>query len=404
MTSITRILLALGAFFVAALGIAACGGGVPSNSVVRIDDALITRADFDHWLGIAAQSSQPPGSTAKVAVPRPPDFTTCVDDKIRSAPPVKGQPKPTRAAAKLQCKQEYESLRDQVLSFLISSKWLQGEAKDQGVSVTDAQANTNLDKQIKQKLPGKGAFARYLKQTGYTRADLILQVKTDMLTSKIRDKVTKDAGKVTDAQVVAYYKKNKARFAQPERRDISVVLTKTKAKAEQARSEITGGASFASVSKKLSIDQASKSQGGRLTGVTRGQQEKALDTAIFAAKKGKLTGPVKTQFGYYVFKVTNSTPASQQSLAQAKPTIRALLKSEGQQKALTKFVKKFESKWKSRTDCRKGFVVQTCKNAPKTKQQPQVPGGAVPQGQGTPQQVPPQQVPQGTPQPAPGSP
>ena len=39
--------------------------------------------------------------------------------------------------------------------------------------------------------------------------------------------------------------------------------------------------------------------------------------AVFAAKKGNVEGPVKTQFGWYVFEVEKITPASQQSLEEA---------------------------------------------------------------------------------------
>ena len=115
-----------------------------------------------------------------------------------------------------------------------------------------------------------------------------------------------------------------------------------------------------------------------LLAVAKGQQEKALDSAVFAAKKGQLEGPVKTQFGYYVFKVQKITQASQQSLAQAKQTIKQLLASQNQQKALDSFVKDFRKKWKGKTNCRSGYVTQDCKNAPKAKKSTSTaPPGAV---------------------------
>ena len=40
------------------------------------------------------------------------------------------------------------------------------------------------------------------------------------------------------------------------------------------------------MAKTYSIDEASKAQGGKLPAVAKGQQEKALDNAIFTAKKG----------------------------------------------------------------------------------------------------------------------
>jgi foldase protein PrsA len=126
------------------------------------------------------------------------------------------------------------------------------------------------------------------------------------------------------------------------------VLTKTKAKAEQARAALSDGDSFKAVAKKYSIDEASKDQGGQLLGVAEGQQEAALDKAVFAADKGELQGPVKTQFGYYVFQVSKVTPAKQGTLAESKQTIQQLLAAENQQKALDTFVKDFRKRWKER--------------------------------------------------------
>src|SRR4051794_31349312 len=88
---------------------------------------------------------------------------------------------------------------------------------------------------------------------------------------------------------------------------------------------------------------------------------------VCSSDLSKIYGPVKTQFGYYVFKVTKVTPASQQTLTQATPTIKQLLQSQNQQKALDDFVKDFQKRWKDKTDCRSGFVTQDCKNAPKAK-------------------------------------
>ena len=73
------------------------------------------------------------------------------------------------------------------------------------------------------------------------------------------------------------------------------------------------------------------------------------------------------------------TKASQQTLKQAKETIKQLLASQNQQKALDAFVKDFRKKWKDKTNCRDGFVIQDCKNAPKPKTTATAPPGAVPQ-------------------------
>ena len=394
MASPRRIISALGAFFVLALLLAACGG-IPGNGVARVDDTVIKKSTFDHWLGVAALSSQAPGSTSGATVPDAPNFTKCVATKRQQQPKAtKGQPQQTDAQLKQACQQDYNSLLQQVMQFLISAQWIQGEAQDLGVHVSDKDVQKEFQKQKKQSFPREADYQSFLKSSGMSQTDILLRVKLDLLSNKIRTKVTKGKGKVTEKQIEAYYTSNKSRFGQPQRRALLVVLTKDLASANKAKSALSSGQSFASVAKKYSIDDASKSQGGKLT-VSKGQQEAALDTAVFAAKPGALVGPVKTQFGYYVFKVTKNTAGSQQTLDQARSSIKSLLTTQNQQKALQDFVKKFQKKWKSRTDCRKTYVVQTCNNAP--KQSTTSTPGAVPQ-QGGAQQVPQQggaqQVPQ----------
>jgi foldase protein PrsA len=376
MTKTKLCTLALGAFFVPAAIFAGCGG-VPGNAVATVDGNSIEKSDFDHWMAVAAKAGGQPAAVA----PKPPDYAACVNQKRKTTPaPAKGQPKVTDAQLKAQCKQEYNALRDQVLQLLISFQWIEGEAKAQNIKVTDKEVRASFDKQKKQAFPKAADFAKYLKDSGYTEADILRRVRLDTLSNKIRAKVTKGKDAVSDAQIADYYNKNKQRFAQPERRDLRIVLTKDKAKAAQAKKALDSGQSFKSVAKKYSIDQASKAQGGKLPAVAKGQQEKALDTAIFKAKKGQLVGPVKTQFGYYVFDVTKITPASQQTLDQAKTTIKQTLASQNQQKALDTFVKSFRKRWKAKTDCSDAYRTQDCKNAPKPTPTPTAtaPTGAQP--------------------------
>jgi foldase protein PrsA len=360
------LVLALGAFFVPASIVAGCGG-VPGNAVAEVDGNAIEKSSFDHWLTVASRA----GGQASAAAPKPPKFTACIKQKRKTTPkPAKGQPKVTDAALKKQCKQEYDALRDQVLQLLVSFEWIEGEAKEQNIKVTDKEIQKAFEKQKKEAFPKEADFAKFLKDSGQTEKDIMKRVRLDALSNKIREKVTKGKDKVSDAEITAYYNKNKERFAQPERRDLRIVLTKSEAKAKQAKQAIEHGQSFAEVAKKYSIDQASKAQGGKLPAVAKGQQEKALDAAIFKAKKGQLTGPVKTQFGYYVFEVMKIAEASQQTLAQAKPTIKQTLASQNQQKALDKFVKSFRKRWKAKTECREGYRTQDCKNAPKATPTP----------------------------------
>ena len=346
--------------------VAGCGNDVPSGDVAKIGDQPVTKAYFDHWLAAAArqQASGQPGQPAgQVAVPDPPDYTRCIAAK-QKLPLPKGASPPSASQLKAQCKQQYTGLRDQTMQFLISAAWLQQEAKAKGVTATDAQVRRAFEQQRKQAFPKLKDYQKFLKNSGRTEADLLFQVKLSVLTNALQAKIVQSKGTVSNAQIKDYYDKNKSRFAQPETRDLEVVLTKDPAKAKQALDEIKKGTPFKDVVKKYSVDTASKSQGGKLPGVTKGTQEKAFDTAIFGAKQGQLEGPVRTQFGYYVFRVTKITPATQQSLAQATETIRNLLKSQSQQTALNDFVKDFQKRYRDKTVCAKGYTTSQCSNGP----------------------------------------
>ncbi|HVW18386.1 MAG TPA: peptidyl-prolyl cis-trans isomerase [Solirubrobacteraceae bacterium] len=364
---------ALGAFFVAAaVLLAACGGSsLPGNSVAKVGDQPVTKGQFDHWMKVAAvQLQQQNGQTGPAVVPDAPTYAKCVAAARKAAPkPKKGQPKTSDATYRNTCDSEFSQLRDSVMSFLISAYWIVGEAKDQGVSVTAKDVDKQFADLKKQSFSKESDFKSFLKSSGMTLDDLKFRVKIDALTSKLRDKIVKGKDKVTSKQIATYYKKNPGKFSAPERRDIKVVLTKTKSAAESARSALAGGASWATVAKKDSID-ATKDAGGVMLNVAKGNNslDVQLASAVFAAKPNRLIGPVKTALGYYDFTVTKVTAPSKQTLAQATPTIKQLLAGQQQQKALDSFSNAFSAKWTKKTTCRSGspsYVVSDCHNAPK---------------------------------------
>ena len=373
MEKASRLIISACALIGVSATVAACGG-VPGNAVATVDGESIAKSDFSHWMTVAAKTSGQPNA----AVPDPQnDYKQCVATKRKTTPkPAKGQPKVTDAQLKTQCKQEYSQLRDQVLQLLISFKWIQGEADKMNIKVSDADVKKSFDQQKKQSFPKEADYQKFLKTSGQSEADIMERVKLDLLSNKIRDKVIKGKDQVSDKAIADFYNKNKARFAQPEKRDLRVVLTKTKPKAQQAYNALKHGDTWKVVAKKYSIDDTSKANGGKLPAQAKGTLDKQLDDAVFSAKKNKLTGPVKTQYGYYDFVVTRVTPASQQTLAQARPTIKQTLASQNQQKALDTFVKDFTKRWKAKTECSAGYKTTDCKNGPKPTPTPTAPGAA----------------------------
>lgn len=365
-----RSISALGAVFFAAVGVAACGGGIPSDAVVQVGGTPVSKSAFEHWLGVVANSSSA-STGAKAVVPDPPSYSACIAHlKESQGKLAKGQTAPSDAQLKAECEQQYDSYKTSALNFLIQSNWIIGQANEMKISASNAEVEKTFNKLKKEQFPKQSEYEKFLKSTGFTTSDLLLRVKVQsVLSPKIEQKVTKEAKKnVTKAEAEKYFKDHQSLYGQPERRNLLIVLTKHEAEAKAAKAEIESGKSFASVAKARSIDPVSKAKGGELPDVQKGQEEKALSEAVFAAKVKTLSGPVKTPFGYYVFEVTKVLPASQESFSKVEASIKQQLGAERQQKALSAFVKEFKKRWTAKTECKSEYMVELCKGykAPKT--------------------------------------
>ena len=82
----------------------------------------------------------------------------------------------------------------------------------------------------------------------------------------------------------------------------SHILVKTEDEAKQILEEIRQGASFAKMAQ-LKSQCPSGKNGGDLGWFSRGAMVREFEKAAFEAEKGKVVGPIKTQFGWHLIKV-----------------------------------------------------------------------------------------------------
>jgi peptidyl-prolyl cis-trans isomerase D len=150
------------------------------------------------------------------------------------------------------------------------------------------------------------------------------------------------------AEVRKQYDDNLNRYGKPEERQASHILVAVKADAseeektaakkrvdELAAQARKNPAQFAELAKSASQDPGSAGQGGDLGFFARdGSMVKPFEDAAFSMKQGEIAGPIKTDFGWHIIKLTAIRPGKLQGFDEVKGQIEQDLK---RQKATRKF-------------------------------------------------------------------
>jgi hypothetical protein len=138
---------------VAALGAPGPARALVAPHVPNVATVLrvpIRRAVFQHWMLVAARSAQP-----KATIPAYPS-------------------------------RRWRALKAQTMQFLVSARWLEGEARLRGVRVGKAEALRMLRSTRRAAFPKPGSFQRFLARSAMTLADIVYRVRLDALSNRIR--------------------------------------------------------------------------------------------------------------------------------------------------------------------------------------------------------------------------
>ena len=303
--------------FVAALALLAsgCGGGggkkeVPANAVAVVGDVTVEKAQFDALMDQAKRSYK----------------------QQKSAEFPKGRPFPAAGSP------EFNQLKQQAMQFLVQRAEFAQKAEELKVEVDDKQLDARLAQIKKQYFKNdEKVYAKQLAEQGLTDAQVRADIKAQLISEGIFKAVT-DKVKVTDAELVKYYNENKEQYGQPEQRDVRHILVKDKAKADDLYTQLKGGANFAELAKKNSIDPGSKAQGGKLT-ISKGQTVAPFDETAFMLQTNNISRPLKTQYGYHIIQPISAVkPAKTTPLKDVKEAIRQQLLQTKKNDAMTKWV------------------------------------------------------------------
>jgi parvulin-like peptidyl-prolyl isomerase len=313
------------AFLSIALAVAGCGG--TSTATLGSDDAAIV------------------GSQTITK-----EQLSSLMDRAKKTYDVQKRPFPKPGTA------EYEQLKGQAITYLIQRAEYAQEADAMGIKISDSDVDKRIEQLKKQYYAGsESKYEKTLKQQGLTQDQAKEEVRASLIAEAVFKKVT-DKVNVSQSDIKAYYDSHKSQYIQPQSREVRHILVTKKALAETLWSKLKAGASFAALAKKYSKDPGSASNGGKLT-ISKGQTVAEFDKTAFDLKKGELSPPIHTQYGYHIIQALSAVkPAQTTSLSKVEASIKQQLEQQQKNDLMTKWVdQKKKSYCKSRIKYQVGY-------------------------------------------------
>ncbi|HEU4952282.1 MAG TPA: peptidyl-prolyl cis-trans isomerase [Holophagaceae bacterium] len=182
--------------------------------------------------------------------------------------------------------------------------------------------------------PGDGPLQAYLQQSGQR----FLQPARRVIQYVAVDKaVLAKETAVTDEQVQQAYQARLAQFTTPAQAKARHILftasnetqyAEALKKAQDLRAKLVKGLDFAKAAEEFSQDPSAKGRGGDLGWFDASKMVKEFSDAAFKLKKGEISEPVKTQFGYHLIQLEDTKPAQVKPFEEVKAQLKAQLEDD----------------------------------------------------------------------------
>ncbi|MEK6590848.1 MAG: peptidylprolyl isomerase [Nitrospinota bacterium] len=220
---------------------------------------------------------------------------------------------------------QLKTLRKNLLNQLIEKKLLLQEARRLDLSVKDGE----LDDEMKKMIAGypSDVFQEMLHTKGMNREDWREKVKENMLIGKLIDRKLKGNIHVSNNDIDSYFKSHFKNFSKPLQFHIVQIVVKSQEDAISIRSELLKGGDFEKIAREKSIGPEAE-KGGDLGFFSEGQMPQEFDDVILKLKVGDISYPLKTPYGYHIFKLVERREPGKMEYGEAKEKIRNILMKE----------------------------------------------------------------------------
>lgn len=245
---------------------------------------------------------------------------------------------------------ERKKRQREILDQLITIQVMKKEAAKRGVSVSEDELNSELDR--RDKLYGEKAIRDTLEEHHLTFDEYRENLRNELLYTKVSQAIQDELKKsitITDEEIQNYYDNNKENYNDSE---ISLIyiniphpggteeIEKARSKAEEVISKLINGEDFAELARQYSEDVASKDSGGYLGSINTAPISNAIRKIALGLAPGEFNKePVKVQNGFPIIKRLNEAYIP---LEDVKEKIKEMLREVKLRTSFTDYVHKLK--------------------------------------------------------------
>ena len=169
-----------------------------------------------------------------------------------------------------------------------------------------------------------------------------------LLVRVLRSKVLTERVTITEDDLRQYYEANAERFLHPEQTQVQEILVRTEIEALRLKGMIEDGAAFGDLAKRHSLRslEVRDDEGRFHVHRYESPQFGGFVEAAVEAEIGELTGPVKVQEGYSIFKVL-SRERKRETFAEAEMRVRSQLRRQRHRNAFNEYMEELRRRYES---------------------------------------------------------
>ncbi|MGA8042569.1 MAG: peptidylprolyl isomerase [Terracidiphilus sp.] len=253
------------------------GGTTVEAIIARVNDQIITSADYDRAEKELDQEERQRGATMQEAS---------------------------------------DARRDLLRNLIDQQLWL-SKGKELGITGETELINRLNEIRKQYNLSSLEDLEKAAKEQGVSYEDFKQNIRNGIITQDVMRQEVGNKIQITPGEVERYYDAHKQDYAAPESVSLSEILISTgdqdpvdpaklaaaQAKANDVETKLHAGGDFSQLARAFS-DGSTASSGGELGQFKRGALAKVLEDKVFPLQVGQYTEPIRTRQGFVILKVT----------------------------------------------------------------------------------------------------